>query len=206
MVFWFAILGGALFTWLAVQRGFFEIWGLTFNCIISIYVAIFLAPDVALYASTTGTASPYAMALSMLVLAGGCFAVLYGLSYVFLIGQFRVSFPEVIDILLAGATGFLAGFLVFSFASIIIATAPLPRHRWLKSVGLTPDAQGSATAGIAWCCDRIHSIVGLGESETPTRDAIERLLREPEKLKSPHRRPAPPETDANAPPAPAVPE
>jgi len=206
MAFWFAILGGALFAWLSVRRGFFEIWGLAFNSLISIYLAIFLAPDVALCASTTGSASAYSLALSMIVLAGGCFAILYGLSYVFLIGQFRVSFPEVIDILLAGAVGFFAGFLVFSFVSIVIATAPLPHHKWIKSVGLTPDARSPSVAGIVRCCDLIHSVVGNEAGQTPTRSAIERLLANTEEAEPPAQPPTLSAPDANGPPPASVPE
>ena len=48
MVFWIAILVGVLFAWLGVRLGFYETWILCFNVIVSIYVAIFLAPFVSL--------------------------------------------------------------------------------------------------------------------------------------------------------------
>jgi hypothetical protein len=185
MAFWLSVLGGSLFVWVAVRRGFFETWGLLFNSLVSIYLAIFLAPYVAMHASTTGTISPYSTVLSMLVLGGGCFAVLYGLSYVFLTGQFRVSFPDAVDILLAGPLGFLTGFLIFSFAALIIAAAPLPKNGLLESMGLAPPLQGPSMSCIAWCGDRVHAMVGRDPYHCPTRRAIERLFESPRETTAP---------------------
>lgn len=203
MVFWLAILGGALFVQPAVRLGFFHIWSLSFNSLVSIYIAIFLAPNVTQYASTTGSVSPYSTALSMIVLAGGCFAILYGLSYIFLTGQFRVSFPEIIDILLAGALGFLTGFLVVSFVALIITVTPLPKQGLAKSMGFTVQSQRPTLAYIARCGDMVHSVVATGPGESPTKTAIERLFENTPKA-SPARRPQP--IDPNVPAVPLTPQ
>lgn len=179
MVFWTAILVGALFVWLAVRLGFYETWGLLFSCVISIYLAIFLAPSVAEFASAGAKLSAYSTALAMIALAGGCFTALYGLSYVFLTGQFKVSFPETLDILLAGGLGFLTGFLILSFGALVLTTTPLADHELARDLGLNPEAEKSNIACIAWCCDRVHSIVG-GEAEgSATEAAIGQLWDQP---------------------------
>jgi hypothetical protein len=115
----------------------------------------------------------------MIALAGGCFAILYGLSYVFLTGQFSVSFPEVFDILLAGALGFLTGFLVLSFVALVVTATPLADNDLAKGIGLDPESERANIACIAWCCDLVHSVAGDDTPESATRAAIKRLLSEP---------------------------
>lgn len=179
MVFWAAILVGALFVWLAICLGFFQTWSLLFSIVISIYLAIFLAPSVAAFAPTTGTISAYCTALSMTVLAAGCFAILYGSSYVFLTAQYKISFPGIFDILLAGALGFLTGFLILSFVALIATATPLAENNLVKSMGLNPESEQANIACIAWCCDLVHSVAGPETHESATKAAIERLLNAP---------------------------
>lgn len=171
-----AILVGALFVWLAVRLGFFETWGLLFNIVVSIYVAVFLAPTVAAFAPTSGNLSPYCVGLSMAVLGGGCFAILYGLSYVFLTSQYVVPFPKVFDVLVAGGLGFLAGFLVLSFVALVITATPLAKHDLVSSIGFNAESEEANIACVAWCCDLVHSIVGADGDEKASEAAIMRLL------------------------------
>jgi hypothetical protein len=176
MVFWIAILAGVLFAWLAIRLGFYETWALLFNVVVSIYVAIFLAPLVTEFVPTSDGASSYCVALSMIVLGGGCFAILYGLSYVFLTGQFSVPFPRFFDIVLAGVLGFVTGFLVLSFAALVLTTTPLAQHKIVSTVGFNPQSERPTIAWIAWCCDRVHAVAGFGAHADATQAAVDRLL------------------------------
>ena len=176
MVFWIAILSGALFAWLAVRIGFCETWVLLFNIVIAIYVAVFLAPSVAAMAGGPGGGSAWGMALSLLILAGGSFALLHGLTFVFLTGQFRIPFPSLFDLVLSGALGFVAGFLVLSFAALVLAASPLVDHSLVATVGLRPDSQRADLSFLAWCCDLVHSVASGDEEEDPTQAAVARLL------------------------------
>ncbi len=93
MVFWLGILTGGLFIWFAMKIGFYEMLAMFFNILISIYVAIFLTPvilDIVPAASET----QYCNTLALVVIAAGTFFILYGITYVFLTGQFKVSFPK----------------------------------------------------------------------------------------------------------------
>lgn len=180
MVFWIAILTGALFIWLAVRMGFYETWALLFNIIIAIYVSIFLAPTVARFVPMPGGAS-WCTALSMLVLAGGSFAVLHGLSWVFLTGQFKIRFPSVFDVVLSGILGFVAGFLILSFAALALATTPLAEHEIVSTLGLGREGQQANIAGIARCCNLIHSVAGFEDAGT-TEAAVARLLETSDRL------------------------
>lgn len=174
MVFWIAVLTGALFVWLAVRRGFYDTWALLFNIMVSIYVSIFLAPIVARSIPMPGGAA-WCMALSMFVLAGGVFAILYGLSWVFLTGQFSVRFPSLFDVVFSGILGFTAGFLILSFVALALSTTPLVQHKIVSTLGLGRDAQGANVAGVAHCCDLIHSMVGFADGST-TQSAVKRVL------------------------------
>lgn len=180
MTFWMAILAGILFAWLAVRAGFYETWALLFNVVVSIYIAIFLAP----LAAALTPASAYGMAFTMLVLAGGCFAILHGLCYVFLTGQFSVRFPRFFDILLAGALGFAAGFLIMSFVALVITVTPLAEHGLVGSLALDPKSPGPNVSGLAWCCNRVHAVAGFDSSEEATPGAIERLLARSQQMTS----------------------
>jgi hypothetical protein len=180
MAFWIAILAGMLFAWLAIRMGLYETWALLFNVIISIYVSIFLAPLLAKLAP----ASSYGVAFSMIVLAGGCFAILHGLSYVFLTGQFSVQFPRFFDILLGGALGFAGGFLILSFVALVVTTMPLAQHKLVSNLGLDPQSQGANLSGLAWCCDRVHAIAGFSPHDDATREAVQRLLETAQRMAS----------------------
>lgn len=174
MVFWIAILAGVLFTWLAVRMGFYETWVLLFNLVVSIYLAIFLAPIVAEFVPMPGSAA-WCTGLSMLALAGGGFALLHGLSWVFLTGQFSIRFPSLFDVVLSGILGFVAGFLILSFAALTLSTTPLGHHKIVSTLGLSRHGQRANIACIAKCCDLIHCVAGFGDGTT-TQGAVERLL------------------------------
>jgi hypothetical protein len=190
MVFWIAILVGGLFAWLAVRIGFYETWVLLFNVLISVYLGVFLAARVSAYAPGTEETSAYGTGLSMIVIAGGCFAILQGLSYVFLTGQFKIGFPQVFDIVVSGALGFVAGFVILSFLALVVTTTPLAQRKAVRFVGFTRDAQEGTIAGLARCCDLVHSLASASPADGATAAVIDQLLA------------SPPPDDPNPPPAP----
>jgi len=176
MVPWIGILVGGLFVWLAVTIGFYETWCLFVNILISIYAGVYLAPAVLTLAPSTGNMAPYGTAMSMIVVAGGCFALLYGISYVFLTGQFSVPFPKTFDVLLAGALGFLTGFLLLSFLALAFTTTPVAQQGTVGKLGFNADSQKANIACIAQCCDAIHALTGGDTAAQPTKTAITQLL------------------------------
>ena len=179
MVFWIAILGAALFIWLALRMGFYETWVVLFNVLVSIYVSIFLAPLVARLAPAPSGAGSYMTAMSLVILAGACFALMHGLSYVFLTGQFSVTFPRVFDILLSGAMGFVIGFLILSFIALVVTTTPLAQNDIVSTVGFDPQSMHLNIGCIAWWCDRVHWFAGFQSDGRATAAAVDRLLEKP---------------------------
>jgi hypothetical protein len=199
MVFWIAILTGVLFVWLAVRLRFYSTWVLLFNVLVSVYVAIFLTPAVIGFAPLSGQAASCGVALSMIVLGGGCFAILHGLSFVFLTGQFNIPFPRIFDVLFSGLLGFVAGFLVLSFVAIVLTTTPLAQNKVVSSIGFNRQSQRANILCLSWCCDLIHAVARFEGGNDTTEAAIDRLMDMSSNLASKRNEPKP---DANEPPAP----
>jgi len=175
MIFWAGILAGGLFTWLAIRIGFFETLAMMFNIVISIYVAIFLTPVLVDYIPAASETS-YCNALALVVIAAVTFLILYGITYVFLTGQFKVPFPKIFDILFSGALGFLAGFLVLSFAALIITVTPISQNRFLSRIGFSRYSQKANISYICWWCDLVNSRVSSPDTKITCEQAIDKLL------------------------------
>ncbi|MHC4726569.1 MAG: CvpA family protein [Planctomycetota bacterium] len=175
MVFWLGILTGGLFIWFAIKIGFYEMLAMLFNIVISIYVAIFLAPVILETVPEAGDI-PCCNAFAMAVLGIGTFFILYGITYVFLTGQFKVSFPKLFDILFTGVLGFLAGFLVLSFAALVITITPISQNRYVKQVGFDRNSQQANISYICWWCDLVNSIVSSPDTKITSKQAVEHLL------------------------------
>lgn len=175
MVFWVGILVGGALAWFAIKLGFYQTWVLVFNIIISIYLAVYLQPIVANIAAVGNT--PYSNALAMVVVALASFLVLHGVSYTFLTGQFNVSFPKVFDTLGAGFLGFLAGFLVWSFLSLLIYITPASRNNFVKGIGFTNEFQQTSVSYISRFCGLVNALVAAQGNEDSAEQTIHKLLK-----------------------------
>jgi len=175
MVFWASILAGGLFAWLATRMGFYEMWTMLFNIVISIYMAVFLTPAIADIAPAAGDTA-YGTALSLAVTATGVFLILHGISYVFLTGQFNVSFAKVFDLVFAGVLGFLAGCLVFSFAAFVIAATPISQNSLANRLGFNSRSQRSNIAYIGWWCDAVDLVASSPGRTTTSKQILDELL------------------------------
>lgn len=175
MVFWMSILVGGVFIWLAVRIGFFEMWTMLFNIVISIYVAIFLTPVLVKVVPAAGDTA-YGIALTLAVTAVGMFLILFAISYIFITGQFSVAFPKVFDILFAGILGFLAGALIFSFLALIVTATPISQNPVMSKIGFNTQSQRSNIEYISRWCDLIDLAVSSPDRNTTAEDTINNLL------------------------------
>jgi hypothetical protein len=173
MVFWIGILVGGTFAWLVIKLGFYQTWALVFNIIISIYLSLYLQPVIANIPAVGDT--PYSNALTMIVIALASFMVLHGISYTFLTGQFNVSFPKVFDILGSGLLGFLAGFLVWSFLSLLIYITPVSQNTFVKGIGFKDEFQQTSISYISRFCNLVNAIVSQ-DNENSAEQTIDKLL------------------------------
>ncbi len=159
MVFWLAVLVGALFAWIAVRIGFYATWILFFNLLLAAYVAIFLAPVVIADVPAATAIPGYGYALTLLSIAVATLFIAYGTCYACLSGKLRLEFPRFFDTIVAGVLGFLAGFLVWSFVIFSFALTPLAETQVCKKLGLDAPSQKINTSYVCWWCNRLHSML-----------------------------------------------
>jgi len=174
MVFWVGILVGGLFAYFAIKKGFYEIWALGFNIIISVYLAVLLGPVIS-DIIPTGTAA-YSKVLTISATAAACFLILHGISYTLITGQFSISLPKIVDVVGAGLFGFLTGFLVWSFVSLLIMTTPITKNTFAKKIGFDTQAQQTSVSYVSWWCNKVNRIVSSADGEQAPQKAIGWLL------------------------------
>jgi len=175
MAFWLGILAGALFAWIAMRIGFYETWTMLFNIVISVYAAVFLTPIIVNTIPSAGI-TPCGSALTLAAVAIGTFLILYGISYTFITGQFSVSLPKIFDTVGAGVLGFLAGFLVLSFAAFLICVTPISQNKFVGSVGLSTQSQQANISYICWWCDLVNGIVSRRDKKVASQEVINELV------------------------------
>ncbi|MBN2589916.1 MAG: CvpA family protein [Sedimentisphaerales bacterium] len=175
MLFWTGILVSGLFIWLAIRIGFYEILVMFFNIVISIYVSIFLSPVIVDYfPSANDTLFYNTFALSIVSI--GTFLILHTISYVFLTGQFKVSFHKIFDILFAGMFGFLTGLLIFSFFALVITVTPLAQYKFISQIGFNKNSQQTNISYICWWCDLVNTAVS-SDDKMKSIDIIDELIK-----------------------------
>jgi signal transduction histidine kinase len=175
MLFWAGILTGAFFTWLAVKTGFYETLVLLFNVVISVYISIFMTPVISNYIPGANDVSFY-KTFSLAVAAVGTFLILYAISYVFLTGQFKVTFHKIFEILFSGLLGFLTGFLVFSFVALAVTVTPLSRNSFISKAGFNRVSLQANISYMCFWCDLVNKAVASDEKIT-TQSVIDELLK-----------------------------
>lgn len=177
MVFWIGILVSCLFAWYTIKRGFYETWVLLFNIIISIYLAIYLKPIVENIVPAAGN-TLYMDALITLATAAAFFVILHGLSYLLIMGQFSIPFPRIFDVFGAGFLGFLAGFLLWSFAGLLVCIAPISQNAFAKEIDLCSGFKKTNIPYVCWWCNLVNKAVYRKGHKYPAEQAINDLIRD----------------------------
>ena len=171
MVFWIAVLVGCLTLYLATRIGFFDTLVLSFNILTSIYVGIYSAS--ALIDSIPAAANfVCGTAITVSAISLICFLSLYGLSFVLLTGQFKVSFPKVFDVLLSGLLGFCTGILLISYAVFILSILPP-----LRTVSCLDKTNTKANVSLLCLyCDQVQQLVAARDNEQHTHDVLAQIV------------------------------
>ena len=174
MIFWIGILVGAAFAWLSVRTGFLEAWARLFNIVIAVYVAVFSTIAIVEAIPATGE-TVYGYCLTMAATATGCFALLSGITYVFLTGQFKVNFPKAFDVLGAGVIGFVTGLLAWSFFVLLLSVTPLDRSDWTRSIGVGSETQHAHIKYTSWWCDLVGGVTMPSDARISTEQMIAQI-------------------------------
>lgn len=190
MMFWIGILASGIFARFAIKLGFYQTWVLLFNIIISIYLSLYLQPVIANTPAVSGTL--YSNFLAMAAVALASFLILHGISYTFFTGQFTVSFPKVFDTLGTGLLGFLAGFLVWSFLSLLIYTTPVSQNNLIKEIGFTSGFQQTSASYVSRFCNLVNAVVSSQDNKLSAEQTISKLMKDLE-LKAREKTPQKPE-------------
>lgn len=175
------IVIGGIFAFLGVRKGFYDTWAILFDIVIAVYLGVFLGPAIA--AITPEALPGYHSAMTIGATGLAAFAILYGISYIFITNQYKVPFPRALDILGAGFLGFLAGVLVWSFASTVVCLTPLTEKAVFKTLGFQAAVDQASVSYLAGWCDGVHSIVGSDKDED-TKAIIAGLIKSAEKEKA----------------------
>ncbi|MGB7581274.1 MAG: CvpA family protein [Sedimentisphaerales bacterium] len=180
MVFWIGIFIAVLFAYSAIKLGFYHAWTMLFNLLVAVYIAVRIGPVLEEFfpAAVNGQ---YGKTLSLLTTGTGTFLILQGIAYVLLIGQFEVTFPRAVNIIGSGLMGFMAGFLVCSFATLVICTTPFSQQQYVKEIGLdtkTFEETRMQSYLVGWC-KFMDTFVASGNDTVGVEKTIKELLIKP---------------------------
>ena len=169
-----------IFAYSTIKLGFYHAWTTLFNLLVAVYIAVRIGPVIEEFfpAATNGQ---YGKALSLLVTGTGAFLILHGIAYVLLIGQFEVAFPRAVNIIGSGLMGFLAGFLVCSFATLVICTTPFSQQQYVKELGLDTKTfeEAKMQSYLVWWCKFMDTFVASGNDTVGVEKTIKELLIKP---------------------------
>jgi hypothetical protein len=175
MIFWVGILIAACFTYSAIKLGFCQAWTLLFNVVIAVYLGIRLGP---MLEEIMPLGGQYGRTIILMTTGLGAFLILQGISYVFLIGQFEVTFPRALNLLGSGLFGFLAGFLCWAFAVLVFCTTPLCENDYVKETGLCAKSfeETKMQSYLAWWCSAVDVLASSSDSQNNADKAVKNLL------------------------------
>ena len=179
-LFLLGILIAVLFALSAKKMGFYHTWTMLFNLIIAIYLAIRIGPFLDDY-FPAGISEQYSKTLTMLAVATGAFLILQGVAYALLIGQFEVTFPRTVNILGTGLLGFLAGFLVWSFALFAFYTTPLCQSQSVKELHIDMKTfEEAKTQGyLVWWCNSLEKFIAAGGTPVSVENTMKEMVLKP---------------------------
>ena len=121
-MFALAMAVGVVFAVIGIRQGFYRSWAILFNILISIYLAVMLTPvmyDVFAEMDNFKYSGP----ACVFSIGAFTFAVLQ-MAAIVLTGTFEVSLPRFFNTFGAGVLGFISGYLVIIFVSLVICVSP----------------------------------------------------------------------------------
>ncbi len=144
MLFWLAVIGGAAVSYVALKKGFFPIWAIFFNTLVSVYLGVMLLPIIAAVIPNSGTAAYfYSCSLCMLAVAVIAFVFLQTIASNYFSGGFAVTFPVIFNNIVAATLGFITGYVATCFVLLVVSIMPFSAHDFVRG---TLDADNLAPA------------------------------------------------------------
>ena len=131
MISWFAVLVGVIFAVIGIKKGFYPMWAMLFNILISIYLAVMLSPIIVQIRPDMAQLRYY-LAACVAVIALMAFVILQVIMTSFLAEISESLCPRFFDNVGAGILGFLSGYVVFSFVFLAVCIMPFSRLPFMK--------------------------------------------------------------------------
>ncbi len=175
MLFWLAVLTGAVFVVIALSVGFYRTWVLSFHVLLSTYMAVFLTPLVAARLPAA-TNAPLGYLLTFLSIGVATFAVAYGAYFALFSDRPPVALPKLLDVLGAGVLGFLNGFLVASLLMLAFLLTPWGHSEFSKTYGLDARGQAANISYVCAGCDLLHWLISSADSRQTAPQVVAGLL------------------------------
>ena len=129
-----ALVIGILCAIYCVRKTFFPSWGIFFNVMLSIYVAVMTMPVIsnAIAAKVEASELRYHIAIIMVMIAGILFALTHIVTKTFITGLYQINFNKIFDFIASAAAGVLIGFIVTSFLFLAVCITPISAKPFMQ--------------------------------------------------------------------------
>ncbi len=156
MLFWVAVIGGVAVSYAALKKGFFPVWAVFFNTLISVYLGVMLLPVIAAVIPNSGTAAYfYSCSLCMLAVAVIAFVFLQVIASNYFSGGFAVTFPVIFNNIAAATLGFITGYVATCFVLLVISIMPFSAHNSVRGTLDTDHLAPAVKAPVTATCNFI---------------------------------------------------
>jgi len=168
-----------IFTVLGIRLGYYRTWALLFNILVSIYLAVMLAPVIPGLLPNVKDFH-YRYPIFIIIAAIIIFAILQSFT-IYLIGAFEASYHRKFDIISSALLGFISGYLLGAFIFFVICLVPSTKPKFIswqdKSTYQAAQPVVSACNFIGYisihACDNVAC--GLVDELISARDELARL-------------------------------
>ena len=159
MLFWLAIIAGAGFAYLGFKKGFFPMWAISFNILVSAYLSVMLLPVIAaIIPDNGGLAYFYNCALSLLIIGMLVFVVLQTIASSYFSAGFQVTFPAIFDSIVASILGFFSGYLLCCTVLVIVSIMPFTNEPAANRILGPKNLPPVVTKTVTGACDFVGVI------------------------------------------------
>jgi hypothetical protein len=188
-MFWCVVLIGILAGVMAIKAGFYTMWAILFNTLISIYIGVMLCPTIIGLIPDIGD-SRYHHAGCVGGIAVVIFAIFQTITVNFLLGEESdkdkkneeaISFPKLVNSIGAGLVGFFSGYVVCGFVIFVFMIMPISNEPIVKSIC---EQSGFAAQSVKAVCGFVGGISLQCHDEAEPRDVVDWLTTPEKKEKS----------------------
>ena len=159
MLFWVAVIAGAGFSYMGLKKGFFPMWAIFFNILISVYLCVMLLPVIASTVPDSGGQTYYySCAACMLIVGVLVFVVLQMIASNYFSGGFEVTFPKLFNSIGAAVLGFMSGYLVCCMLIVIVSLMPFSNYSLVEDVLSPTNLPDAVEKPMVSVCDFIGRV------------------------------------------------